>query len=762
MAYPEAPAHVPQLSRLLETKLELPAVRPGIVERRALVSRLSASIAPLTTIVGPAGYGKTTLLAEWAARDRRPFAWVALDEQDDDAIVLLRYVATALDRIERLPASVFEALAAPGASIWARAMPRLGAALAGLSQPVVLALDDVHALSAPESRDALVELASRATRGSMLVLAGRAVPDLPRARLRLLGSIQRIGPEELRLSIGESRRLLAAAGVELSETDSADLHARTEGWAAGLYLAALSLTAGGEAQAAASFRGDDRYVVDYLRLEHLSQLPAAQARFLTRTAVLESFSGELCDAVLEDTGSAAMLEEIARSNLFLVALDRQREWFRYHHLFRDLLRAELQRTEPDAVAGLNLRAAEWHEANGRPDAAIEYATAARDTARVARLVATLALPAYRQGLARTVERWMSALDDPALLVRYPGAAAVGALLHAVSGRPADADRWLDAAKAGSLDDPIGDGGMTVHTMVATVDAALCRDGPERMLADARAALAEHDGSSLWRSTPMFGIAIALLLAGDAEAAGLQLQETVEVALRTGAKHVAIDGLAYRAFLALDRGELALAESLVEQAAAFIDGDWVGDYPFTALHFAATARVALALGDQDRARPALARAQVLRPLLTRAVPWAAVQLRLELARAHLALDDPAGARTVLAEAGEILRRRPKLGVLVAQHAALRRKVDAARPRGTGSASTLTMAELRLLPFLSTHLSFQEIGQRLFVSRNTIKTQAIAVYRKLGVSSRSEAVARAAELGLVDRAAVPAARALTRTA
>ena len=355
-------------------------------------------------------------------------------------------------------------------------------------------------------------------------------------------------------------------------------------------------------------------------------------------------------------------------------------WFRYHHLFRDLLRAELQRTEPDAVAGLNLRAAEWHEANGRPDAAIEYATAARDTARVARLVATLALPAYRQGLARTVERWMSALDDPALLVRYPGAAAVGALLHAVLGRPADADRWLDAAKAGSLDDPIGDGGMTVHTMVATVDAALCRDGPERMLADARAALAEHDGSSLWRPTPMFGIAIALLLAGDAEAAGLQLQETVEVALRTA------------------RSTSRSTASRTAPSWPSTVASWRWRNPWSSRQ----RRSSMATGSGTtrsrrstsprppgwpwrwETRTVRARSwpghRSLRPLLTRAVPWAAVQLRLELARAHLALGDPAGARTVLAEAGEILRRRPKLGVLVGQLAALRREVDAARAPG----------------------------------------------------------------------------------
>ena len=365
---------------LLESKLRVPRRRSGAVQRRALIGELEeASVAvPVVFVSAGPGWGKTTLLAQWGSRSPRPFAWVSVDENDNDPIVLLTYVTAALDRVTPLDASVFEALESPGTSVEGTVIPRLGAALANVDKPVVLVLDDVHLLDSTSCLDAIVALTDHVPEGSQLALSARGQTAFPLGALRAQGFAMEIGPDELRLDEGEARQLLRAAGLELAHDDVAELTEHTEGWTAGLYLAAISAKASGAGvEGAAGFRGDDHFLADYLRSELLSQLPRDELRFLTRTAVLERMAGPLCDAVLESSDSAAALAALARSNLFVVALDRNEQWYRYHHLFQELLRAELERGEPELVPQLLTRASQWCEANGQPEAAIRYAQARR-------------------------------------------------------------------------------------------------------------------------------------------------------------------------------------------------------------------------------------------------------------------------------------------------------------------------------------------------------------------------------------------------
>ncbi len=332
---------------LVEVKLAAPLTRSGTVAKPALIERLRAARAPIVTAVAPAGYGKTTLLASWAEADPRPFAWVALDAADDDAVMFLRYIAAALHRVEPLPADVFEALSGPGGSGWSKWVPRVGNALAALERPLVLVLDDLHAVTNPACLDGLAGLIGYLPAGSQLAIASREEPALPLARWRARGLVQEVGVAELRLDEQEAESMLAAVDAGF---DAGELTERTEGWPAGLYLAALSLQAGGSTAAgAAGFTGDDRFVSEYFRFELLSRLPPAEARFLQYTSVLERMCGGLCDAVLETTRSASTLETLARTNGFVVPLDRRGEWYRYHHLFGELLRDELERSEPEMV-----------------------------------------------------------------------------------------------------------------------------------------------------------------------------------------------------------------------------------------------------------------------------------------------------------------------------------------------------------------------------------------------------------------------------
>jgi LuxR family maltose regulon positive regulatory protein len=701
------------------------------------------------SVVAPPGYGKSTVLSQWAERSRRAFAWVTAEEPDNDPKVLLAYVAAALDEIEPIDERVFDALASSGSSVPGSVVPRLGSAFAAMSSPVVLVLDDVHVLRDRECRSALSVLADHVPAGSQLVLAGRADPPLRVARLRAEGRILEIGPSDLSLTAGEAASLLDHAGVILGPDEAAELHRRTEGWAAGLHIAALAIKAGSrDGETAPTFSGDDIFMRDYLRSEVLDRLPEADALFLTRTSALERMSGPLCDAVLGLQGSAATLAGLAQSNLLVVPLDRRGQWYRYHHLFRDLLLAELDRLEPGLVPVLRRRAAQWHEGNGRPDEALEYWMQAGDADSVARLVTVLTFPAYQRGMVATAERWLRWLQDHADVEGYPAVAMLAAVLAALTGKPDDAERWARAAERGAAVTGLPDGSPSIQPWLALLRALLCRDGAAQMRADAELAAATMAGGSFWRTSAILYLGLAHLMAGDPDKADVLFADAIAEGLPAGVTVGPCVALAERSLLASANGGWDSAERYLGQARTLARDANLDDQPPITIVYAAAARIALHRGDRERARQELAAAQRLRPALTHAVPHVAVQARLELAACYLALADPAGARTLLREIEQILLLRPDLGVLAGQTGELRARLTKMRGSSGPGASALTAAELRLLPLLCTHLSFPEIGEELFLSPNTVKSQAISIYRKLGVSNRSQAVTQSRELGLLE--------------
>src|SRR3954465_9680577 len=314
---------------LLESKLRPPRTSGRGILRTALVDQLNrASDTPVVMLCAGPGYGKTTALAQWAqSPEQRPFAWVSVDQHDNDPVVLLTYVAVALDRVASIDQGVFEALASPGASVEATVIPRLGAALAGLDAPVVLGLDDVHAIDNPQCIDAIVALAGHLAEGSQLALSARDGSALPLGFLRTRGLGLELGSDDLRMDEHEARELLGASGLEITDEDVAELMERTEGWPAGLYLAALSFgTTGVGPRDIAAVTGNNPFVADFLQSEFFAHLPRRELQFLTRTSMLEQMSGPRCDAVLASSGSAEILESLARSNRFVVGLDREEEW----------------------------------------------------------------------------------------------------------------------------------------------------------------------------------------------------------------------------------------------------------------------------------------------------------------------------------------------------------------------------------------------------------------------------------------------------
>jgi len=731
---------------LMASKLRRPTVRPGTVSRSSLVIRLAGEHSPpIVSVVAPSGYGKTTLLAQWAELDGQGFAWVSLDERDNDPKVMLSYVAAALDAVQHVDDQVFEALASPTSSVPGSVVPRVGSAFWSMTVPVVLVLDDVHLLRNAECRDALSVLADHVPRGSRLVLAGRDEPPLRIARLRVEGRILQIGPADLSLSEKEAASLLRAADVMLGDDDVAALTQRTEGWAAGLYLAALHLREGGSLyDTENAFGGDDRLMSQYMESEFLDRISKRHREFLTRTAVLERMSGPLCEAVLQSPGSAAELTELAGSNLLLVPLDRRGYWYRYHHLFRDMLLAELERREPGLLPVLRRRAAAWCQANDRPGEALEYAMAADDVDAVAELLQRLWLSTYRQGRLVTLQRCFRWLEDRDAIAGHPLVAVWAAFQAGQTGRPADAERWADMVDrwqygdATRPDDPVAEAWATM------LRAVMCRRGAERMRADADEALRRLTAVNIVAPVVSLTRANALILCGDLDGADALFEDGVRLAAETGAYETQSEMLAERSRIAMARGDWGRAETLASQAVDALRSVGVESL----LPHAVQARVAMHRGDVTTARRELLAAQRVRPSETYAVPYSAVQARIELARVHLVLADLAGARTLMREIDEILKHRPDLGTLVAEARELRARLSAERGPATPGASSLTSAELRVLPMLATHLSFPEIGAEMFLSPHTVKSQAMSIYRKLGASSRNQAVIKSRELGLLE--------------
>jgi LuxR family transcriptional regulator, maltose regulon positive regulatory protein len=728
---------------LSEPKFHPPAARPGIVVRAALVGRLAAAQAPVVTVTAPPGYGKTTLLAQWAERLGSRVAWLSCDDAENDPVVLLSALAVALDRIGPVDPAIFPALASSGAGV--AMVPRFVSAVASVQPPVTVLLDQAEAVTNRQCMNAIAEFVLRLPPGWRFALASRTAVPLPTARLRAQGGLLEITADDLAMGPGEADLLLREAGAEVDETALSDLLQRTEGWPAGLYLAALAMRAGTQRSAAGfTFTGDDVFMGDYLRLELLDRISGAEVSFLTRTSVLDRMCGPLCDAILGQQGSGAVLEQMEARNLLVVPLDRHREWYRYHHLLRELLRAELRRREPDRAQDLHFRAAVWFEANGMPQTAIDHARAAGDYDRLARLILELQQPVWASGRVETVRRWMEWIREVTAAEYYGAIAAHGSLIFALLGQPGEAERWIAAAERASPAGILPDG-STMEGTLAYLRACLCRDGIAGMRRDARTALDGLSPASPYRATMLYTEGLSYLLEGEPARAQPVLARALDVASHTGSPPLTALILAQQCGAAAQQSSWSEVTSLAQRAAAIVQAGHFDDYWSSALVYAWAARDALHQGHNSQGRFYLGRASRLRPLLTYMLPVVSVQALLEMAHCYITLADRAGAAAVLTQAHGILQQRPDLGHLPAQAGQLEARLATIEARAAGP-SALTAAELRLLPLLSTHLPVPEIAAELFLSPHTIKSELKSIYRKLGATSRTQAVTRSRELGL----------------
>ena len=704
----------------MSSKYLAPRLREGLVCRMELLSRLErARSYPLLLVTAPAGYGKTTLLAQWSARGERPVAWVALGPADSDPAALADSILTALEWIEIDPVRP--------------------------ARDFALVFDDAHVVAADAFGDALLDVLGWLPQGSQIAVASRCEPALPLGRMRGHRMLVELGAEDLSMSPVEAASLLREAGIDLEFTAVQDLVRRTEGWPVALELAANSLAAGRDpAEGLAQLAGDDHQFSEYFREEFLAALSPATVRFLIRSSVLDRLSGPLCDAVLERKRSAGVLARLTRANVPLQPVDPSHEWYRVHGLFRKMLQMELRRTEPERQRVLHRRAGDWHGRAGDLDRAIGHARSAGDLHRTGELL-WANLPRYLgQGRNGTVQQWLGAVtaEDAAGFFQLALAAAHSQL---ALGNISLAEQWARSA-AEALSGESASCSKAERAGVLIIHAWAARSGVTRMAQDAAHAYELLPDNSPWRASCCYLRGTSALLTGNDAEAERQLEEGA--ARGAPLSHdVASLCLAQLAVLALDRGDPDLAGDLARRAREAVEHHDLSKHPTAALTFAAAAAAGVSEGRFDQAKTAASQCIGLTGLLDEFTPWYCAETRILLARGSLALGDVSGAREQLAHASRLARRTADVVVFQRWFDDAWDQFDKRAETALIGVGSLTTAELRVLRFLPTHFSFHEIAERLHVSSNTVKTHVHAVYRKLDASSRSQAVANATRAGLL---------------
>lgn len=734
-------------SVVIGTKLLPPSPRFEEIPRLTLLAHLEADSArKLTLIEAPAGYGKSTLLNQWRRTEEPdlPFAWVSLDKQDNDPIRLWKHIVEALHRValeERFGADVLASLGMVATNLVETTLPVLINDLAELSHRLVLVLDDYHCITNVACHEAVGFLVEHLPDTTSLVISTRSDPPLGLGRLRARGEVNELRTEQLAFSKEETGSLLRErSGLRIGRADIDELLERTEGWPAGIYLAALSMKGKDPHAFVSSLRGSSRYIVDLLTEEVLATFAEEERRFMVRTSVLERMSGPLCDEVLGMEGSGKLLRELAHSNLLVIPLD-DGGWYRYHRLFADFLLYELKNTDPKLVTVLHERASVWFERKGVLEKAIEHATAAEDYERAGQLIARHWFSYVATGRVATLQGWLDALPDDFLGSAAP-LAIVEAWICALRGRREEIERFLVLAEESSHQGNLPDGTPSVEAGVTLVRGFFGYGGVSEWVQAAERAVELESGRVSPRAAlARIGLGMGRYSSGDTAGARSLLEEGLGLT-KSDQPLLRIAMLSFLSFAVLDEGRPKEAESLAREACALVDGVKLHGIPQAGLAAIALGRVLSKRGDLAEAQAELEIGLSARRRLPAMSPWPTLVGLLALAQVLVSRGDSSEARAVLTEARAIVELYPDAGVFPDLLERQERKIRKTRAsRGESTDGQLTERELEVLRLLQTELSISELGKHLYVSASTIKSHVKSVYRKLGVSSRKEAVEQA---------------------
>ena len=743
---------------LAATKLHIPALRPGHLHRVELVGALIAHPqSRVALVVAAPGSGKTSLLSEWHAdrRESRSFAWISLDAADNDPVRFWDGVLAALQTTApEIGGSAQAALHAPGTTVTDQALPLLINDLAELAEPIVLVLDDYHLIENGEIHGAIELLIERLPSAAQLVISTRSDPPLPLSRLRARGQLTEIRGADLRFNVMEAGAFLNdVVGLDLEPDEIARLHERTEGWAAGLQLAGLSLRGREDhRQFIDSFAGDDQHIVEYLGFEVLDSQAPELREFMIQSSVLERLSGPLCAAVTGNPDSEWLLRRLERENAFVVALDSKREWYRYHHLFAELLRHELARTRPRLLVELHRRASAWYrEADAIPEA-IEHATAAGDFGDAIELITTHWYEFLQRGRQETVASWIDRLPSETV-VRDPNLCLTKAWLGVNTGRLDEVDRFIEAAARAADEQPTAGGLPPLESGVASLRAIHCYmsgNVSAAVAAGRRALELERGGAaSPWRPVGCPVLGLSLHWHGEREAAAQTLIEAVRIARANGNHLAAMHASGGLAAIEYERGDAANASARAAEAIALAEEHDLSEHWASSLSLAVRGQLLDRTDDLQAADQVLLRASELARRGVASIEIAYSLLALAGIRQRLGRGEE--ARRIYDEARTAVARCEDPGILNGRLARAERRATFPRPpragRTSGGRDALSDAELSVLRLLRSQLSQREIAGELHLSFNTIKTHTRNIYRKLGVAERAEAISRARELSLI---------------
>ena len=732
----------------MDAKLHSPPVRDHWLRRERLLGRLDSVVDHRVTLVAaPAGYGKTVLVAQWLEEADPRAAWVSLDAGDNDVNRLWAHVATALERAGcRLEMGspdhrVSGDSVAPGSTLTA-----IVEALGADQHHTVLVLDDFHFIQDERSHTQVEFLVEHLPPQAHLVILTRADPGLRLGRLRASGGLLEIRADALGFTAAEAGAMLSHHSVDLDPESFHLLMRSTEGWPAGLYLASLSLAGRAAPDAfVRNFSDGNRYIGDYLTEEVLNRHSDQVREFIMEVSVLDRFSAPLCDHVRGSSGSAAILRDLERSNLFLMPLDEDRHWYRFHRLLAAVARSELEVSPTRELSTLHARAADWFDRHGYVDEAVKHLIAAGDTPAAGMLVQRHWLQYVDAGRIATVLGWseaISASDDPV----EPVASVTSAWLAALTGDEsslADLMAELDAFRDLG---PLPDGSRSVESAMAMIDSLFGYDGPQRMMQGAqRAASLEVDRHSPFYSLAQVALGHAYYVAGDLD----QALQALANARHNDRAPVVIQalGLATESLVEDERRQLGRAREHAERAMAVIDGHGLGAFPQASLSYTALGRAQAAAGRVDEALVTLARGLDLRRNTSASGPWGMIHHLLVHARVAGEAGETALATDLLDELdSRTARFVDGMDAVHARTEAVRRSIRSPDV-GVVAGEDLTSRETEILRLLQGSMTFPEIAGELYLSSNTIKTHARAVYRKLGVHTRAEAVVAGRRQGLL---------------
>jgi LuxR family maltose regulon positive regulatory protein len=743
---------VPPTSPLIEAKLAQPRIRAGVVSRPRLQGMLDRlDDVELIVVSGPAGSGKSVLVSSWlAARPELSPAWVSLDADDDDPVRLWTYIAHAVDRVR--PGIARPALArlrSPRSRL-ETAIDELLNGLSGYDGRVVIVLDDLHRVRSDRGLRSLIYAVERLPPSARIVATTRSDPGRRMSRLRARGAFAELRAKDLAFTVLEARELLVErAGVEVELGDVKLLIDRTEGWAAGVALAALWLAGSSTPRAEIQeFSADHRHVADYLTSEVLDALDDKTRGFLLGTSVLTRFNATLCDAVLGSDDAASVLKDLERSNLFLVALDAHGGWYRYHHLFRELLSIELASSRPGAGAELHRRAAAWFLGHGRVEEALDHTAALDDVAELANLLAAEHLTLIRAGKNEVLMRWLDRLPDEEL-ERVPVLAAAGGLIAGELGQATSKRKRLTELAEANFHD-LADVRIRryVESVIELTHAALFDAGLDVLMVHATrtVALAMSDPDALIAVPALATLAYTHYLRGDSGSANRIAEETIARPEAPRRPQGFVYTEALLALLESDAGHPRGAEARARNAVALARELGLSAIASSALAHHALGEALLAQARNQDAERELERAEMLRrapePRLDHAhTLLALVSARIARGRLTLAGSELEAAREQLDSFADVGR----LGPLAADVAQLLEQAGADIDKPV---EQLSLAELQVARLLATDLTQREIAGELFVSINTVKTHTRNLYAKLGVKSREAAIRRANALGLLE--------------